>query len=85
MRLFGEDVQAGSGSGVCGIGEVDAVIGLVDSGEVDAAVSREEGASNRKLQVSPLLLQLAQLGCWTSHYETVSPMFTLAECFRKFC
>lgn len=38
-----------------------------DVGDVDRVERREEGASIKKLHVSPFLSQFAQLGCLTSH------------------
>lgn len=85
MILFGERVPVGwmfenSEAGDVDItescdevGGVDSVGDCEDSGDVDVIDRRDEGASRRKLQVSPFLSQFAHIGCLPSHYPPYQP------------
>jgi hypothetical protein len=50
------------------MGGGDTDCGWVDVGDIEIVERREEGASARKLHVSPFLSQLAHEGCLQSHY-----------------
>jgi hypothetical protein len=67
IRFVGEYVGVGRDLGVSGIGERDITSRCVDMGDV-VVERREEGASARKLHVSPFLSQFAHDGCLQSHW-----------------
>ena len=68
MRLVGEYAGGFRVSGVFGVGNGDVVSCCVDAGDVEVVERRDEGASMRKLHVSPFLSQFAHDGCLQSHW-----------------
>lgn len=69
MRLVGEYAGGFRISGVFGVGNGDVVSCCVDAGDVEVVERRDEGASMRKLHVSPFLSQFPHDGCLQSHYS----------------
>jgi len=70
MRLVGEYDGVFCVSGVLGIGDGDIMCCWVDAGDVEVVERRDEGASMRKLHVSPFLSQFAHEGCLQSHWAS---------------
>lgn len=68
VRLWGECIDCDCEIQLGDLGDVDVAESWDEVGDVDRVERSDEGASNRKLHVSPFLSQFAQLGCVTSHF-----------------
>jgi hypothetical protein len=68
-KFVGEHAGIDNDLGVSGIGDMDALCRCIFVGDVDDVNNREEGASIRKLQLSPFLSQFAHDGCLQSHWR----------------